>query len=89
MYLIVINVIAYSMMWLDKTKAIRKQNRISERSLFLMAVLLAAPGIYLGMKRPLHHKASKAVFKFGIPMILVFNFFVIYYIYHSYLYLGN
>lgn len=73
------NVLAYSMMWYDKRQAINKQQRIPESKLFLVAFLLGASGIYLGMKAPVYHKSAKWHFKIGIPVLILSNVFLIYF----------
>lgn len=78
-YILIINVMAYVMMWIDKTRAIKKKERISENSLFMMALFLGAIGIYGGMKTPIYHKAAKLKFRLGIPVLIVLNVFLIYF----------
>ncbi len=72
-YLITINIIAYLCMVIDKYLSKTKSGRIPENTLFLIAFLLGAPGIFLGMLAPIHHKSAKAKFKWGIPFLLVLN----------------
>lgn len=72
-YVIIINVVAYAMMWYDKRMAIKKQHRVSEKQLFVLALCLGALGIYAGMKAPIYHKAAKPLFKFGIPLLIILN----------------
>lgn len=62
----------------DKYQSKNKGNRISENKLFLFAFILAAPGIYLGMKYPIYHKAAKPKFKIGIPLIFILNVLIVY-----------
>ena len=83
-YVIIINSIAYLMMLFDKYQSKKKGQRISENNLFLLAFLLGAIGIYLGMKAPIYHKAAKSKFKIGIPVLIVLNSVVVglVYIYH-------
>ena len=77
-YVIIINVLAYVMMWYDKRKAIKKQRRIPEKQLFTLAFFMGALGIYAGMKAPIYHKVAKPLFKFGIPLVIILNVFVVY-----------
>ena len=77
-YLIAINCIAYVVMWYDKYQSKNKGRRISENALFLMAFAFGALGIYLGMKAPIYHKAAKAKFRWGIPLMIVVNGICIY-----------
>jgi uncharacterized membrane protein YsdA (DUF1294 family) len=78
LYLIAINVIAYVLMWYDKFQSKHKGSRISENTLFIIAVIFGALGIYLGMKAPIYHKAAKAKFKWGIPFLIALNIVCIY-----------
>jgi uncharacterized membrane protein YsdA (DUF1294 family) len=77
-YVLASNFIAYAMMWFDKYQSKKKGNRISENKLFLFAFILGAPGIYLGMKYPIYHKAAKTKFKYGIPILLILNTLIVY-----------
>ena len=49
LYLFIINILSFMIMFIDKTLAILRKYRISERFLFLCALLLGALGIYIGM----------------------------------------
>lgn len=69
-YLIVINLIGYAMMGMDKKRAIRGAWRISEASLFLTALMGGALGCTLGMNY-FRHKTKHWYFKFGMPLILL------------------
>lgn len=77
-YVIAINCFAYALMWYDKYQSKKKGNRISENKLFFIALIFGAIGIYLGTKAPIYHKAAKAKFKWGIPMLIVLNIILIY-----------
>ena len=80
-YIILINLIAYIIMCFDKYQSKKKGSRIPENSLFFIALLLGALGIYLGMKAPIYHKAAKTPFKIGIPLLIVLNAICVYLIY--------
>lgn len=71
--LTLINAVAYLLMCLDKWKAKKGLGRISEKTLFVIALCFGATGIYLGMMQPISHKSSKLTFKIGIPICLGFN----------------
>lgn len=79
-YVIIINVIAYVVMWYDKYQAVKKRQRISENKLLLLALLLGSIGIFAGMKAPIYHKAAKPIFKIGIPLLIVLNVVVVYFL---------
>ena len=70
------------MMMFDKYQSKKKGSRISENTLFLVALLFGACGIYLGMQAPIYHKASKTKFKWGIPLLMVLNVVSGYFLYH-------
>lgn len=81
-YLFVINCISFFMMYIDKRKAIKGTYRISEKALFISALLLGGIGSYIGMYK-FRHKTKHTLFTVGIPVIIVINAFCIYYIIHN------
>ncbi|PGU32459.1 hypothetical protein COD66_20335 [Bacillus cereus] len=78
-YFIIINVIAFSMMGLDKRKAKKKQWRTPENTLFLSAAVGGAVGAWIGMYT-FHHKTHKGKFVFGIPVLVIITVGVFLYI---------
>lgn len=86
-YWIVINMIGFAIMGIDKKRAIRGAFRISEASLFLTALLGGALGCTLGMNH-FRHKTRHWYFKYGMPAIFIVQLFLIvllfmYCIHHS------
>jgi len=69
-YLLVINLIAFLMMGLDKWRAKRDRWRIPEKALFLSALLGGSLGSILGMQ-VFRHKTQHWYFRFGMPLILI------------------
>lgn len=69
-YMIIINLIGFIIMGVDKKRAIRGAWRISEASLFLTALLGGALGCTLGMHH-FRHKTRHWYFKYGMPSIFV------------------
>lgn len=69
-YIIIINLIAFLTMYVDKQKAIHKKWRIPEFRLFLLAFILGSPGILFGMY-VFRHKTKHMKFVIGIPAILI------------------
>ena len=69
-YLAAVNLAAFALMGLDKRRARRGDWRISEKALFLPAVLGGALGGLLGM-RVFHHKTKHWYFRFGMPALLI------------------
>ena len=68
--IIVMNVIAFALMGLDKKRAKNGQWRIKEATLFLAAGLFGALGGTAGMFF-FHHKTKHWYFKLGFPAMLV------------------
>lgn len=78
-YVVIINITGVITMKIDKKKAIKNKYRISEKSLFIIALLLGGVGIYIGM-HIFHHKTKHAKFIIGIPITIILNIISIYYI---------
>lgn len=68
-YLILINALGLMLMHVDKSLARKKQWRIPERVLFLVAALGGSIGVLMGMYA-FRHKTRKLRFQLGIPLIL-------------------
>ena len=71
-YLLVINIIGFLIMGVDKVKAKADAWRIPEKTLFITAFLGGALGVWWGMYH-FHHKTRHWYFKLGIPCIVVMN----------------
>ena len=69
-YLLLINLIGFFAMFLDKQKAKKGKWRIPEKTLFLFAFLGGSLGTTLGMNT-FRHKTKHWYFKFGMPLILI------------------
>lgn len=67
--LIVMNLLAFALMGIDKMKAKRGSWRIPEKTLFLVTALFGALGGTLGMK-VFRHKTKHWYFKWGFPALL-------------------
>lgn len=86
-YLAIINSYAILTMWFDKRKAqmIKERTkatakyRTAERTLFTIAACGGALGIYIGMYA-FRHKTLHWQFKYGIPILFIFNMICMYYI---------
>ena len=68
--LVVMNFIGYISMWSDKKRAIKGKYRISEKTLFIIALLGGSIGSILGMNQ-FRHKTKHWYFKYGMPLILI------------------
>lgn len=69
-YLIAINIIGFIIMGIDKSKAKRNKWRISEKTIFITALLGGSIGVKLGMKH-YRHKTQHKQFVYGIPAIII------------------
>lgn len=76
LYLICINVLSFALMGIDKKKARQGAWRISEKSLFLIAIAGGCPGGILGMKC-FHHKTRHRKFTLGMPLILLLQILLV------------
>ena len=77
LYLFLINLYAFLLMGIDKRRAIRHKWRISEKNLFLSALLGGSMGSILGMYL-FHHKTKHWYFVYGIPIIFLFQLFLLF-----------
>ena len=71
-YLAAINVIGYVMMGVDKQKAKKHSWRISEKTLFVIALIGGSIGIKGGMET-FRHKTHHKQFVYGVPAIIIFQ----------------
>lgn len=71
-YLIIINLITFLAMFIDKRKAKKGKWRTKELTLFIFVLLGGGIGGIAGMKL-FRHKTKKAIFKYGFPIILIFE----------------
>lgn len=68
-YVIIINLIGFFAMGIDKRKARKNKWRIKEATLFLLAMIGGSIGSWLGMYA-FHHKTKHWYFVVGMPVIL-------------------
>ena len=78
-YLIVINIVTFFVYGIDKWKAKQGSWRISEATLLLLAVIGGSIGALSGMQI-WHHKTMHKKFKYGLPLILLSQIALIYFI---------
>lgn len=76
-YILIINLLGYLTMWLDKRKAKRGEYRISEKTLFTVAILGGSIGSIAGMNK-FRHKTKHWYFKYGMPVILILQIAMIF-----------
>ena len=68
-YLLIVNVLAFLLMLIDKKKAKKKKWRIPEATLMGVAAIGGSIGALMGMYT-FHHKTLHKKFTLGIPAIL-------------------
>ena len=78
-YLISLNIVTFFVYGIDKWKAKQAKRRIREASLLCLAVLGGSIGALLGMK-VWHHKTMHKKFKYGVPLILLAQIVLIFFI---------
>lgn len=77
-YLLFINIVSFSSMYIDKRRAIKKQWRISENNLMLLSIVGGSIGSLLGMYK-FRHKTKHLKFAIGFPLILILHIALIIY----------
>ena len=78
-YLLVINLITFVAMFIDKKKAEKGAWRISESTLLTMALIGGSIGGIAGMYT-FRHKTKKARFWLGMPVMLILQIVIIIYV---------
>lgn len=69
-YLAVVNAVSFVVYGVDKRRARKGGRRVSERDLFLLALIGGSVGALVGM-RSFRHKTRHWYFVWGIPAILL------------------
>lgn len=74
-YILIINLLGLSLMYIDKLKAIRKQWRIPESKLLLVSFAGGGLGSLIGMQL-FRNKTNHKKFTIGIPSIIIFQLII-------------
>lgn len=75
-YVIIMNLIGFFLMGIDKRKAIKRGFRIPESTLFIVALIGGSLGSLLGMY-VFRHKTRHWYFVYGMPAILILHIIAI------------
>ena len=75
-YVLVMSIIGFLSMYIDKRKAIKHQWRIPEKTLFIIAILGGSIGSNLGMTI-CRHKTKHWYFVIGMPVILILQIIIV------------
>ena len=81
-YFVVLNLIGFALMGIDKRRAVKKLWRIPESTLFIIALIGGSIGSIIGM-RVFHHKTKHWYFVYGMPAILFLQIAVVLILIHS------
>ena len=76
---IIWNVIVFFVYGYDKHQAKKDGWRIPEKTLITLALLLGGIGAWFGMQS-FRHKTKKPLFKYGVPICIIINIAVLYYL---------
>lgn len=79
-YFILINIVGFALMGIDKKKAVRQKWRIPERTLFATALFGGSIGSIIGME-VFRHKTKHFSFRAGMPAILILQIVIAYFIF--------
>ncbi len=79
-YIIIMSIISFCQMGIDKGRAKKLRWRISERTLFLTAGIGGSFGCLLGMY-VFRHKTKHLRFVLGIPALMLVHIFLLYLIF--------
>lgn len=75
-YLIVINLISFAAMGVDKARARKRSWRIPESTLFVLAIIGGSVGSIVGMHL-FRHKTLHWYFLYGMPAILIIQILIV------------
>ncbi len=75
-YLVIINIIGFLIMFIDKRKAQRGAWRIPENTLLVITAIGGGIGTIAGMYK-FRHKTKKFKFTFGLPFLLIMDILLI------------
>ena len=78
-YLLVMNVVGFAVMGIDKYKAIKGKWRVPEKTLFLLSILGGSIGTWAGMYA-FRHKTKHWYFVIGMPTILFIQIALVIYL---------
>ncbi len=78
LYFIIINIIGFFIMYIDKQKAKKGRWRIPEKTLFIVTALGGGIGTIAGMYT-FRHKTQKIAFVIGFPLITILEIFAVIY----------
>ena len=79
-FLLVMSIVAFLVMGYDKSQAKKQAHRISEKTLWTLAIVGGGIGAYIGMQM-FRHKTKHTNFRVGFLMLMILYAFLIFYIF--------
>lgn len=79
-FILIMSIVAFFVMGYDKSQARKHGQRISEKTLWTLAIVGGGIGAYIGMQL-FRHKTKHTNFRVGFLMILILYAFLIFYIF--------
>ena len=76
LYVAAVNVISFIVMGVDKRRAVKRDFRVPESTLFVLAIIGGSIGSIAGMHL-FHHKTRHWYFLYGMPVILALQIILI------------
>jgi len=77
-YLLIVNIVGFAIMGLDKYYAKHDMRRIPEKTLFMVAIVGGSIGSIVGMYT-FRHKTKHKSFTAGMPLILIVQILIYYF----------
>jgi uncharacterized membrane protein YsdA (DUF1294 family) len=78
LYILIMNIVAFTSMGYDKKQARKGKRRLSEKRLFTYAVIGGALGGWFGMQT-WRHKTKHLSFVIGMPLLVIANLACLYF----------
>lgn len=75
-YTVVVSFILFILMYVDKSRAKKHDFRISEKTLWIFAIIGGACGGFIGMY-VFRHKTKHITFKIGFPLLSIVQIYII------------
>ena len=81
-YIVLVNLIGFAVMGIDKRRAKKHAFRIPEATLFTIAFIGGSIGSLMGMYC-FHHKTRHWYFAYGMPVILIIQIVLLIFLFHA------
>ena len=76
-YILIINLLGFILMKVDKYYAMNQKYRISEKTFFIISAMLGSLGVYIGMYT-FRHKTKHINFTVMVPVLFILNIITVY-----------